>query len=208
MRNPNGDSLARIFRSERIARNMTQEQLADAAGVNMRTVQRVECGLSCSQKTVQALSNAMSLDEQIQIEIWSAWETTQKRSYSSGVLAGVWSLLPCLPGVAFVLLNVGYYELGLNFFEPLLQSSIWGVTISHPFGYMVLLGGPLLSLVLCVPKVIQVRARSVPGAAILEGLVIKSHAISWLTVILAILVLAILSLYVIAENIGDMLSKL
>jgi DNA-binding XRE family transcriptional regulator len=186
---------------------MTQEQLAEAADVNLRTVQRVERGLPCSQKTVQALANAMSLDEQHQSEIWSTWEKSQNSPFSSGFFAGFWRLLPSLPGAVFVLLNLGYYELGLNFLEPVMQSAIWGAMISHPFAYVVLLVGPLLSLTLCVPKVIQVRARSMPGAAILEGLVIKSHAMSWLTMILAISVLAILSLYVIAENIGDLLAR-
>ena len=55
-------SLAEIIRRERRTRAWSQEHLAEAAGVNLRTVQRVERGASCAGETIQSLAAALDLD--------------------------------------------------------------------------------------------------------------------------------------------------
>lgn len=55
-------TFAKSFKDLREQRAWTQEELATASGVDVRTIQRVEAGASCSLETRKALASAFERD--------------------------------------------------------------------------------------------------------------------------------------------------
>lgn len=78
-------SIGTVIRDVREQRNWTQAHLADAAGVDKRTIQRIESGeVSPRAETIMALQNALGIEfdktkrggtsgEEIQNPIWRRW---------------------------------------------------------------------------------------------------------------------------------------
>jgi transcriptional regulator with XRE-family HTH domain len=56
-------ALGRLIKNYRGSWNWTQERLAGAADVNLRTVQRAECGQGLSKENLSAIAAAFNLDE-------------------------------------------------------------------------------------------------------------------------------------------------
>lgn len=56
-------ALGCLIRQRRKQRNWTQEQLAGAAEINLRTVQRAECGEGISQENLKGIAHAFDVDE-------------------------------------------------------------------------------------------------------------------------------------------------
>lgn len=56
--------LGRVIRKYREGRNLTQERLAGAAGIDLRTMQRAESGQGIGKENLTAIANAIDLDEE------------------------------------------------------------------------------------------------------------------------------------------------
>ncbi len=135
-------SLAEIIRGERRTRAWSQEHLAEAAGVNLRTVQRVERGASCAGETIQSLAAALELDAGV-LTLAATVVGRGKRWFGLLGTPAVWiGAILCLPGLAFVALNVAYYEMALAVLEPLMLSGAWGVLTDHPLTPAIVLVAP------------------------------------------------------------------
>lgn len=84
-------ALARL-REIRENAGLTQEMLADYAGISCRTVQRIEAGFSASTETAKALASALELKgisdlvEQTQA---NDQESTLRKESGGGVLSGL-----------------------------------------------------------------------------------------------------------------------
>ena len=196
------NSFARTIRSKRSALGWSQERLAHSAGINIRTVQRVERGLACSGGTMQALADALNLDAKTLAELLAVSEKSRRFLGITGSQA-VWAgVLLCLPGTLFVLLNVGYYELDMLVLEPIMGSTAWSSGSSHPLAPALFLGGPLLSLFLTVPHIVRLRVHRTAGTTIVDGLLVNSHRLQWAIALLALTLLATLLLYLMIENVG------
>ena len=141
------DSLAAIVRRERRVHGWSQDQLARAAGLNLRTVQRVERGSACSGETLQALASALNLSTP---KLTKAAPDTRQRPRVLGLssLRSMWiGAVLCLPASIFVVLNVGYYELGLAALEPLVTSTAWNSMVDDHLALPLILGGPAIAFV-------------------------------------------------------------
>ncbi|MBD1583011.1 helix-turn-helix domain-containing protein [Pseudoalteromonas sp. S16_S37] len=58
-----------ILKQLRLSRHLTQEQLADMAGLNVRTIQRIESGQKASVESLKCLASALDVDiQQLQQE--------------------------------------------------------------------------------------------------------------------------------------------
>src|SRR4051812_40675984 len=55
--------LGRLLKRRRKERNLTQQRLADIAGVDIRTVQRAEAGPGVGSENLAAIASALDLDE-------------------------------------------------------------------------------------------------------------------------------------------------
>lgn len=193
-------SLAEIVRRERRAHGWSQEQLSRAAGLNLRTVQRVERGSACSGETLQALAGALNLRVS---QLTNALPDSQQRPRAFGLSSSTakWSgAILCLPALIFVALNISYYELNVAQLVPIMESAVWNAAVGSSFAVPILLGGPAIALALIVPNLIAVRANSDQSVTTISGLVFRWSAGQWLIAGLAFLLLAILVAYGVIEN--------
>jgi transcriptional regulator with XRE-family HTH domain len=192
-------SLAEIVRRERRAHGWSQEQLSRAAGLNLRTVQRVERGSACSGETLQALASALDLRV---LQLTNAVPDSRRRqvfglSGSSSKWAGA---ILCMPALIFVVFNISYFELNVAHLAPIMESAVWTAVINSPVAVPLLLGGPAIALALIVPNLITIRANSGQSVTTISGLVFRWSVGQWLIAGLAFLLLATLVAYGVIEN--------
>jgi DNA-binding XRE family transcriptional regulator len=197
-----GKSLATIVRHYRLEHGWTQEQLALAAGLNLRTVQRVESGAACSGDTLRALAAALRI-EAGELAAAAPVNRSQRTWLSLGrSVAAICGAILCLPGIVFVALNTAYYEVGLGMLEPIMTSWLWITVPEHYLAPLMLVGGPAICLLLNVPHMLSLRLRRRPEVAIVDGVIVHPDAAPWLAAIVAVAVIAALAAYVAAEFLG------
>ena len=51
-----------ILKQLRLSRHLSQEQLADMSGLNVRTIQRIESGKNASVESLKCLASALNVD--------------------------------------------------------------------------------------------------------------------------------------------------
>ena len=196
------EDLAAIVRRERVARGWPQEQLADAAGVSLRTVQRVERGRPCAGETIQALASALEVDA---AALSAAAPAGASEGRWLGLTAGPAFLLGaalCLPSLAFVAVNIGYYELGLTWMAGLRPEGAWGDVWASPW---LVLGGPLAAFALNAPLAVSLKTRRAPAGLVLEGVLVRACARPWAIAGLAMVLAVILMTYGTLENLSHMI---
>ena len=95
----------------RESRAWTQAHLADAAGVSLRTIQRLETIHSCSPETLLALAAAFEIDvRSLTEERMAAEARAWPNSYNRAAVR--WGALLALPCIAFVAVNLLKYGVG------------------------------------------------------------------------------------------------
>ena len=193
-------SLAEIVRRERRAHGWSQDQLSSAAGLNLRTVQRVERGSSCSGETLQALASALNL--RVSHLISAAPGPQQRRQVLglSNAQTGWIGAILCLPALIFVVLNISYFQLSVATLAPIMESAIWNALISSYVAVPLLLGGPAIALVLNMQNLITIRTNSGQSMTTVSGLILRWRLGPWLVAGLAVLLLATLMVYGVLEN--------
>ena len=199
------NSLTAIVRRERRVRGWSQDQLAGAAGLNLRTVQRVERGSACSGETLQALASALNLSTS---KLTKAAPSTRQRPRVLGLSSSrsMWiGAVLCLPALIFVVLNVGYYELGLAALEPIVTSTAWNSIVDDHIALPLILGGPAITLVLNMPYLVQIRASADQSMTTVSGLIFRWNLGQWLVIGLAFIVLATIIIYGAIENVHHMI---
>lgn len=185
------------IRDLREARAWTQAHLAEAAGLSLRTVQRLESLHSCSHETLLALAAALEVDVRTLAE-----ERMPKRAWRgpSPRLAALLGALLALPAIVFVAVNLLKYGFGVDAPYDALASvgekADGTLFLDLPW---LLLGGPLVALLLNVFTLARPRIRrDGPGAA----LVAIDLRFSWAgiaVILLATSALALLSLHLAAD---------
>ena len=73
-----------ILKQLRIGRHLSQEQLAQMSGLNVRTIQRVESGQTASLETLKCLAAALEVDI----------ETLNRETYTMDKNTAGWQNLP------------------------------------------------------------------------------------------------------------------
>ena len=73
-----------ILKQLRISRHLSQEQLAQMSGLNVRTIQRVESGHNASLETLKCLASALEVDI----------ETLNQEAFAMNKDAAGWQNLP------------------------------------------------------------------------------------------------------------------
>ena len=200
-------SLAKIIRFERQARAWSQAHLAEAAGVNLRTVQRVERGTPCSGETIQSLAGALSLDSGVLAAAAPAICQEYRWFGLSGAKA-VWiGALSGLPGLVFVVVNVAYHELGIDMLGPILTSQIWDTFTAHSLTPAIVLGGPLLAFILNAPHVVRFKARRELDATIVDGMVLRWRTRPWMVASVAFILVTTMVVYGAIESLGHMINR-
>jgi transcriptional regulator with XRE-family HTH domain len=162
--------LADIIRQARAERAWPQEQLAEIAGVSLRTVQRVEQGAPCAPETLKALAAALDLDTR---QLMSAAPVeTKERVLGLSAGAAFWvGLALCVPTLQFLVTNIAFYGFDLGWIEPALPERLYGPWIDN---IIVMLGLPLIAFGLNAAHLLGVRWRQgAPGSVVIESVVLR-----------------------------------
>lgn len=191
------EALGEHIRQLRKQRAWSQEQVAGAADLSLRTIQRVENGFVCSPDTLQALAAAFEIDA----GTLSALQRDKHRNpkwLGLNAKAAPWAgLVLCLPATYFIITNIGFYELGWTWLEPVLLTQILNGAAAHP---VIILGGPLLAMLLNAPHLFSLRARGTRDGELIEGVLISWNAGRFAILIFAACLVAILLSYIAGEN--------
>lgn len=189
------------IRALREARSWTQAHLADAAGISLRTVQRLEALHSCAPETLLALAAALAVDVRSLTEERGApslpWRGPSPRK------AAVWGALLALPCLLFVAANLFKYGLGWAYTYDVLAAvgDRFGLTTAFddaaPF---LLLGGPLLAALLNLRALVRPRLHGSAVVALEYRLSLPALAV----LLAAGTGAAILSAYLVSENLGHL----
>ncbi len=159
------------IRQARTERAWTQEQLAEAAGVSLRIVQRVECGAPCAKETLQALAAVLELETGVLVS--AAPVEPDGRVLGLSPTAAFWvGLALCAPTLLFVATNMGYYGFDLAWMEPVLPERLFGPLVDN---VVVMLGLPLLAIALSAAYMLGVRWRHGPESLIVDGVVLRER---------------------------------
>jgi transcriptional regulator with XRE-family HTH domain len=182
------------IRELREARAWTQAHLADAAGLSLRTVQRLESLHSCSHETLLSLAAALEVDVRNLTE-----ERMPKRTWR-GPSPRIAALLGALPAIVFVAVNLLKYGLGVDGPYDALASAgekaDGTVFFDTPW---LLLGGPVIALLLNLFSLVRPRfRRDGPGAA-LVAIDLRFNLASLAVILLAGAALALLSAHLAAD---------
>lgn len=193
--------LAGIIRQARTTRAWPQEQLAEAAGVSLRTVQRVERGLPCAKETLQALAAALEIDTARLVAAAQVERTGRVFGLSS--TAAFWAgLALCAPTLMFLVTNVGFYGFDLAWMEPLLPERVFGPLVDN---IIVMLGLPLVALALNAAQLFAVRWRPGPGSLIIDGVVLRWSPAHLAVVTMAGGLFTVVAIYVLRERLYQMI---
>ena len=199
-------SLAMIIRHERQARAWSQEHLAEAAGVNLRTVQRVERGSSCSGETIQSLAGALALDSGVLAAAAPIVREDHRWFGLSGTKA-VWiGAMSCLPGFVFVAVNIAYHELDVGALGPIMVSQMWDTFTAYSLTPAIVVGGPVLAFILNAPHLVRLKARKELDATIVDGIVFRWRTRQWMVVGVAFILITTMVVYGAIENLEHMIN--
>lgn len=107
-----------ILKQLRLSRHLSQEQLADMSGLNVRTIQRIESGKNASVESLKCLASALNVDI----------ATLNQEKFNVNKNSNNWQQLPWLLKLWFV----------FNFLQarPTRKSAVRIEIISHSSGFL------------------------------------------------------------------------
>jgi transcriptional regulator with XRE-family HTH domain len=183
----------------REAKSWSQAHLADAARLNIRTVQRIEAGEPASYETLLSIAAALNVDVAELEPQARARAAVYGLSRSRLGLA----LLSISPAALFIIVNLLRSIAGISGPFDALAGAGGKLMSFHPFNLVspiVFLGGPAVAVVLCMPALIRFRASKLGrGVLIINGLELRAHRTALATLGVAILTVAILLTYAARE---------
>ena len=177
----------------------SQGHLADAAGLNIRTVQRIEAGEPCSYETVLSLAAALNVDvSQLEPE-----NRQGDRNASFSKMRAVVAAVATLPAALFIGVNLLRSSIGLAAPYHLLASSGQRIMAFETFNAVspfVFLGGAAVALAICLPALMRVRAKVDGGMLTISGVQVRSQRLPLILATTALLSAATLLTYVAIEQ--------
>jgi transcriptional regulator with XRE-family HTH domain len=194
-----GDKLRRL----REARSWSQAHLAEAARVNVRTVQRIEAGEPCSFETMLSLAAALNIDV-------SEFETGDREVGSSGGAGSrrtIAALLCVTPGALFVLMNV-MQSAGLNAPYDVLASAgsvLMSFRTFNLISPVLFVGGAAVAVLLCVPSLLRLRIKSGEAAVAITGIELHRAPLAFSIALFGALTGGALLFYAALENLRTLL---
>jgi transcriptional regulator with XRE-family HTH domain len=189
------------IRTLREARSWTQAHLADAAGVSLRTIQRLETVHSCSPETLLALAAALGVD----VRTLTGERSVAARPWRGPAprTAAMWGAALALPCLLFVAVNLLKYGAGWAPPYDLLAASGARLGLVTAFDWaapFLLLGGPLAAVLISLRALVRPRLQ---GGAV-TALEYRLSAPALAVLLAAGGSAAILCAYLVSENLGHM----
>ena len=142
----------------REAKSWSQAHLADAARLNIRTVQRIEAGEPCSYETLLSLAAALGVDVS-ELEPQTRGSRHEPRVPLARTLAASLFALPAAMFVAVNLLRSAVhveapYRLFASAGERLMSFATFNL-----ISPVIFIGGSLIAAAACLPDVIRLRSK-------------------------------------------------
>jgi transcriptional regulator with XRE-family HTH domain len=190
--------LGEKLKSLREAKSWSQAHLADAAGLNIRTVQRIEAGEPASHETLLSLAAALDVD-------LAELEPEARRPVSDGLSRGrlAVALLLVSPALLFIAVNLLHSAVGVS--GPFHAFAAAGGRLMSFAAFnlvspVIFLGGPATALILCLPALIRVHtARAGRGVLSVNGVELRAERAALTVAVLAIVSATILIGYAALE---------
>jgi transcriptional regulator with XRE-family HTH domain len=189
------------IRMLREARSWTQAHLAEAAGLSLRTVQRLEAEHKAAAETLLALAAALDVDVAVLTEGRAPpprpWRGPAPRA------AAAWGAALALPCLLFVAVNLLKYGLGWGFPYDLLAATGERFGLVQAFDRLsppLLLGGPLAAMLLSLRALVRPRLQGGALVALEYRLSLPALAV----LLAAGAGAAILLAYLLSETLGHL----
>jgi transcriptional regulator with XRE-family HTH domain len=198
----------RMLREQRC---WTQAHLAEASGVSLRTIQRLERLHSCSGETLMALAAALGVDVRELAE-----ETPRERRRAARPLwmwltptrAAAWGAWLALPAVLFVAVNLLKFGAGIAAPYDWLAEAGGQLRLVGVFNLLspvLFIGGALAAVALSLVTQVRARVEIDEGARILSAVGVQIHFWSAAVMLIALAALIMLMAYAVGENLPDLL---
>jgi DNA-binding XRE family transcriptional regulator len=191
-----GDTIRQL----RERRSWTQAHLAEAAGLSLRTVQRLETEHACAPETLLALAAALDVDVRT-LTADAAPAPSPRRS------AAPFAALLVLPCLLFVAANLLKYGAGVAAPYDLLASLGAGLGLVRAFDLLsppLLVGGPAAAILLLLFAQVRPQARRQGRALTLTGVELRLDPLAIGIGLAAAGCLALLLFYLVLENLGHL----
>jgi len=176
----------------------SQAHLADAAGVNVRTVQRIEAGEPCSYETMMSLAAALGVDLSAFDQKAVLPNDKQTRLAWRQALA----MICLVPAVLFIGLNLLRSIAGVT--QPYDAAAAAGGRIIsfHTFNVVspaVFLGGTAAALIAIFPTLLRLRSKKEGRTLSITGVQLKADWMSLALATVALCTIATLVTYAALE---------
>jgi DNA-binding XRE family transcriptional regulator len=188
----------------REAKSWSQAHLADAAQLNIRTIQRIEAGKPSSQETLLSIAAALDVD----VRELSA-DGRPKRMRSSSTWKTVLATLCAAPAAVFVSVNLLRSAAGLSAPYDVLSALGANAMSFDTFNAIsppIFLGGLLAALALSISSLIRLHGRIDGSVATLRGVDFAFRPFPLAILGVAVASLILLVGYTAIEQLGSSLS--
>jgi transcriptional regulator with XRE-family HTH domain len=190
--------LADRLKALREQRSWSQAHLAEAAGINIRTIQRIESGEPCSYETTLALAAALDIEvSQLEPDPPAFTRADSFRSPRIAVAA-----LCLLPLALFVIVNL-LRSAGATAPYNLLASAGNRVIRFETFNAVspiIFLDGPAVTAALCLPALIRFRGNVEAGLVWISGVELRARWLPLSLVATAVIAAGTLLAYLALEQ--------
>ena len=178
----------------------SQENLAEAARVSLRTIQRLEKTGQAQPSTLAAVADAFGIDRAT-LSQSSPGDGDPGRPKITPQQAFWIGLVLMLPGLLFVTSNVIRYPLGYEtFWNP--YEAFLASRLGNAISPLVFLGGPLFALLLNARALLQFDLQSRVHGWYFAGIQLTRSPSNLLLIAGSLLTVGILLAYLVLENLG------
>jgi transcriptional regulator with XRE-family HTH domain len=200
MPTPTGEKV----RGLREARSWTQQHLADAAGLSLRTVQRLEAMHSGSAETLLAVAAALDVDVRtLNGAAAAARRSSRLWRAPHPAAASAWAAVLLAPAALFVAVNLLKYGAGLAVPYDMLASlgsAIGAAPAFESASPVLFLGGPLLALALILFSQVRPEGEWEADGLTLTAVQLRFNRLGIAVALAACLTLAALGAYLAGET--------
>lgn len=204
MSSANLDALAGRVRDLRTERSWSQEHLAGAAGLSLRTIQRVESGYTCAGDTLLALAAAFEIPaSELTKHIQPPRSAGERFLGMTGKQSAWTGLILALPALLFVVANLVNEQWGVKWAAGYLANAAPPLGLDSP---VVIVGGLTLALFLNFFHTVRFDVRRPGVGIIIDRLQLRLTLGPVLVVAVAVTCFAVIGVYLVAENVAHLVA--
>lgn len=180
--------LGERIRGLRESKCWSQAHLADAAAINVRTVQRIEAGAQCSDETLLSLAAALGVD----VSVLEPERPCRSNAESVSFVRLGLTVLCLAPAAIFILLNLLRLEGVTQPFEAtaIVGSRLISVPTFNTLFPFIFVGGAAAALAASLPQLVTFQSKKDKRALSIIGIELKAN---WPAIAIATAALCILT---------------